>query len=58
VLVYEKEARMIISLELNSLTSVVNIEDVEEISPLHRRYNQLIKLEEQRDESLNKMNQR
>jgi hypothetical protein len=46
-LVYGKEARMPINLELNALTYVVNIEDVEEVSPLHRRYNQLMKLEEQ-----------
>jgi hypothetical protein len=47
MLVYGKEARMPINLELNALTYVVNIEDAEEVSPLHRRYNQLIKLEEQ-----------
>jgi hypothetical protein len=57
-LVYGKEARMPINLELNALTYVVNIEDVEEVSPLHRRYNQLMKLEEQRVEALKKMNQR
>ena len=46
-LVYGKEARIPINIELKSLTYVVNIEDVEEVSPLHRRYNQLMKLEEQ-----------
>ena len=42
-LVYGKEARMSINLELNSLTYVVNIEDVEEVSHLHRIYNKVMK---------------
>jgi hypothetical protein len=56
--VYGKEARMRINLEINDLTYVVNIEDPEEVSPLHIRYNQLIKVEEQQVKALNKIKQR
>jgi hypothetical protein len=56
-LVYGKEARMPINLEINALTYAINIEYLEEVSPLQKRYNQLIKLEEQRNEALHKMNQ-
>jgi hypothetical protein len=47
MLVYGKEERMPINLKLNMLTYVMNIEDEDEVSPLHKIYNQLIKLEEQ-----------
>jgi hypothetical protein len=46
-LVYGKEARMTINLEINALAYTVNIEDLEEVSPLQKRYNQLIRLDEQ-----------
>jgi hypothetical protein len=57
-LVYGKEAKIPIHLELNALTYIVNIEDLEEVSPLQRRYDQLMQLEEQRNEALRKMTQR
>jgi hypothetical protein len=57
-LVYGKEAKMPIHLELNALSYVVNSEDTKEISPLQRRYNQLMHMEEQRNEALRKINQR
>jgi hypothetical protein len=44
-LVYGKEAKMTINLELNPLTYVVNIEDTKDISPLHIRINWILKLE-------------
>jgi hypothetical protein len=43
-----KRRKMPIHLELNALTYVVNIEDIEQVSPLQRRYDQLMHLEEQR----------
>jgi hypothetical protein len=46
-LVYGKEVKIPISLELNALTFVVNTEDTEESSPIQRRINQLLKLEEE-----------
>ena len=46
-LVYGKEAKIPISLELNALISVVNTEDTEESSPIQRMINQLLKLEEE-----------
>jgi hypothetical protein len=45
-LVYGKEVKIPISLELNALTYVVNTEDIDESSPIQRRINQLLKLEE------------
>jgi hypothetical protein len=42
-LVYGKEAGIPINLELNVLTYVENIEDVEEVSHLHRIYNKVMK---------------
>jgi hypothetical protein len=53
--VYGKEIGMPINMELNSLTYIVNIEDVEDVSPLHRRYNHLMILEEQQVEALKEM---
>jgi hypothetical protein len=47
MLVYGKEEKIPISLELNSLTCVVNTEDVEDSSPMKNRMNQLLKLEEE-----------
>jgi hypothetical protein len=49
---------MPINLEINALTYAPNIRDSEELTPLHERYNHLIKLEEQRNKALHKMNQR
>jgi hypothetical protein len=46
-LVYGKEAKMPIILELNALTFVVNTKDAEDRSPMQRRINQLLKLEEE-----------
>jgi hypothetical protein len=57
-LVYGNEAIILINMELNALTYVVNIEDVEEVSHLHGRHNRLMKLEEEHVEELNKMSQR
>jgi transposase InsO family protein len=53
-LVYEKEAKMPISLELNALTFVFNTEDEEDSSHMQKRINQLLKLEEERSKSLNR----
>jgi hypothetical protein len=58
LLVYGKEAKMSISLELNALIYVVNIEDTEDSSPIQRRINQLLKLEEERRKALNQTSQR
>jgi hypothetical protein len=49
---------MSISLELNALISVVNTEDTEDSSPIQRRINQLLKLEEERRKALNQTSQR
>jgi hypothetical protein len=49
---------MPIHLELNALTYVVNIEDIEKVSPLQRIYDQLMQLEEKKSEVLRKMSQR
>jgi hypothetical protein len=46
-LVYGKEAKILISLELNALTFMVNTEDVKDNSPIQGRINQLLKLEEE-----------
>jgi hypothetical protein len=53
-LVYGKEAKMPVSLELNALSFVVNTEDAEDSSPIQRRINQLLKLEEERSKALNR----
>jgi len=45
-LVYGKEEKMSIHLELNALTYVVNTEDIEQVSPLQRIYDQLMHSEE------------
>ena len=57
-LVYGKEAKMPISLELNALTFVVNTEDTEESSLIQRRINWLLKLEEERSKALNRTSHR
>jgi hypothetical protein len=57
-LVYGKEEKMPIRLELNAFTFVVNIEDTKDNSPIQRRINQLLKLEEERSKSLNRTSQR
>jgi hypothetical protein len=46
-MVYGKEEKMLINLELNALTFVVTTNDTEESSPIQRRINQLLKLEEE-----------
>jgi len=58
LLVYGKEAKMLIILELNALIYVVNIKDIEDSSPIQRRINQLLKLEEERSKALNQTSQR
>jgi hypothetical protein len=58
LLVYGKEEKMSINLELNALISMVNIEYMEDISPTQKRINQLLKLEEERSKSLNRTSQR
>jgi hypothetical protein len=52
-LVYGKETKMPISLDLNALTFVVNTEYGEDSSPIQKRFNQLLKLEEERNKSPN-----
>jgi hypothetical protein len=51
-LFYGKEVKMPISLELNSLTFVVNTKDAEDSSPMQKIVNQLLKLKEERSKSL------
>jgi hypothetical protein len=53
LLVYGKEAKMPINLELNALIYVVNIEYTEDTYPTQKMINQLLKLEEERSKSLN-----
>jgi hypothetical protein len=53
LLVYGKDVKIPISLKLNVLISVVNTEDTEYSSPMHKRINQLLKLEEERSKALN-----
>jgi hypothetical protein len=57
-LVYGKEGKMTIILELNALTFVVNTEDAEYFSPMKKRVNQLLKLEEERSNAMNGTSQR
>jgi hypothetical protein len=45
-LAYGKEAKMPIILELNALNLVVNTKDAKDSSPMQKRVNQLLKLEE------------
>jgi hypothetical protein len=45
-MVYGKEEKMSISLELNALNFAINTENDEDISPMKKRVNQLLKLEE------------
>jgi hypothetical protein len=52
LLVYGKEVKIPISLDFNALISMVNIEDTKESSPIQRRINQLLKLEEERSKAL------
>jgi hypothetical protein len=47
LLVYGKEDKMPIRLDLNALIYVVNTEDAKDISPIQKRINQLLKLEEE-----------
>jgi hypothetical protein len=47
LLVYGKEEKMPINLELNALIFMVNTEDTEDTSPIQKRINQLLKLEEE-----------
>jgi hypothetical protein len=58
ILVYGKEAKIPINLELIALISVVNTEDTEDTSPTQERINQLLKLEEERRKALNQTSQR
>ena len=46
VLVYGKEIKMPINLELNALTYAVNTEDAKDNTPMQKRLNQLLILEE------------
>jgi hypothetical protein len=46
-LVYGKEAKNPISLELNALNFVVNTKDAEDSSPTQKRVTQLLKLDEE-----------
>jgi hypothetical protein len=45
LLVYGKEEKMLINLEINALVFVVNTEDTKDNSPIQKRINQLLKLE-------------
>jgi len=54
-LVYGKEYKNPLSLELNALTYAVNIEDTKNTSPLHKRLNMLLKLEEEIGDSFVEM---
>jgi hypothetical protein len=56
-LLYGKEDKISIHLDLNAMTYIANIEDLEEVSPFQRRYDQLMQLEEQINEALRKMTQ-
>jgi hypothetical protein len=47
-----KEEKIPISLELNFLTYVVNTEDAKDNTPMRKRMNQLLKLEEEQSEYL------
>jgi hypothetical protein len=47
LLVYGKEAKIPIKLELNALISVVNTEYTKDTSPTQKRINQLINMEEE-----------
>jgi hypothetical protein len=47
LLVYGKEAKMPINLELSTLIYVVITEEMEDTSPTQKRINQLLKLEEE-----------
>ena len=47
MLVYGKEEKMPINLELDALTYVVNTEYIEDITPMQKRVYQLLKLEEE-----------
>jgi hypothetical protein len=58
MLVYGKEEKIPISLELNALTYAVNTEDAEDSTPMQKRLNQLLKLEEERSEALHRTSQR
>jgi hypothetical protein len=57
-LVYGKEAKMPISLELNALNFMVNTEDAKDSSCIQRKINQWLKLEEEQSKSLNRTSQR
>jgi hypothetical protein len=46
-LVYDKEVKIPISLKFNALNSMVNTKYTKESSPIQRRINQLLKLEEE-----------
>jgi hypothetical protein len=58
LLVYGKELKMSISLELNELISVVNTEYTEDNSPIERIIDQLLNLEEERSRYMNQNSQR
>jgi hypothetical protein len=47
ILAYGKESKMEIILELIDLNFVVNTEDAEDSSPMQKRVNHLLKLEEE-----------
>jgi hypothetical protein len=57
-LVYGKEEKIPIILELDALNCVINTEYGEESSPIQRRINQLLKLEEERSKSLDRTSHR
>jgi hypothetical protein len=57
-LVYGKEEKIPINLELNTLISTINTKDTEDTSTTQKRINQLLKLEEERNKALNWTSQR
>jgi len=57
-LVYGKEARLPLHLELNAFVVATENEDSKDISPLQAHYYQLLQLEEQRGKALENMTNR
>jgi hypothetical protein len=58
MLVYGKEEKIPINVELNTLTYAVKMEYAEDITPLQKILNQFLRLEEERSESLQKISPR
>jgi hypothetical protein len=57
-LVYGREVRLPLHLELNALVLSRNNEDAEEQSSMQKRYHKLLQLEEQREQIIMAMNKR